>query len=497
MKKYLSYVLAAVMSLSAISSTAVFSEGTGTTVPSVNNMVVFGDGIASGYGLSENEFSYAQICADYLGCNLDSFTANGMSSAELCNILHNPTDEQKEAVRNTDVVVISTGANDIVHVIAKRAIEFAAKKGLLNEGFTTDDIPEDPSISDMNRLIDQKAFKQYANSGMTATLALNTELKAFSMDMRLTDGYNAYGKNQGIIKNQIMPNIDESVKAIREINPNAQIIVQTIYQPLQLSPEYIAKNYSKNSGYTIMLTTVREELNDVMDSFRKELNTIEDIEVVDVLQTFTALEDINDTCDATPGYAYYFTDIQEPVENEDENGKTMNFNPNKKGHAAIASALIGTIKIRDNETGELVTPAPAEREVDPDTGKKEPTLLDTTLDSIEDIADCPPLVMEQIVDVIPEKVVPGDVNNDGFVDATDGSLILSEYANLSVIDAVSELDEEATKRADINYDGRVDAADATFVSMYYAYLSTLQEGAEPITIFQFMDREKNNAALNK
>lgn len=494
MKKYLSLILVASLSLSAVASTAVFAEGTETATPALNNMVVLGDSIASGYGLDENEYSYAELCADYFGCNLDNFATEGLSSAELLKKLQSPSDEQKEAIANSDVIVVSIGGNDMIHYGAKQALSFASAHGLLAEGYTEADIPEDPGIWAMNNMIDKKAFKDYANSGLQATLALNTELRAFSSNLRLTEGNNAYGENKGIIQNEIMANISETVNAIKEINPEAQVIVQTVYQPFQFSPKYIEENYGKNSGYASMLTQFRSTLNDVMVSFREELNDVEGIEVVDVLQAFTGLEDIKSSSDATPGYAYYFTDIQEPTEAEEEGGKTMDFHPNKKGHVAIASALLSKIKVKNTETGELVSPAPATRETDPETGKETPTLISATIDSIEDISECPPLTMEQIVETLPDRVVPGDVNNDGIIDSVDGAIILSEYANLSTIDPVPELDEEASKRADINYDGLIDSSDATYALMYYVYSSTLQEGEETLNIFEFLNKQKMESA---
>lgn len=490
MKKYLSLILAASLSFSAVASTAVFAEGTESAAPTVDNMVVLGDSISRGYGLGENDYSYAQLCADYLGCNLDNFAADGMSSAELCSTLQNVSEEQKQSIMNSDVVVVSIGSNDMIHYGAKQLLDFAAKKGLLNEGFTEDDIPEDPGVYALNQLLDKKAFKDYANSGLKAQLEINTELQAFSQNLRLTEGNNAYGENEGVIHNTIMANIDESVKAIKEINPDAQVIVQTVYQPFQFSPEYIEKHYG-DGGYATMLTQLRTTLNSVMVTFREELQEIEDIEVVDVLQTFTALEDISLSSNATPGYAYYFTNI----EDDEESGTSMDFHPNQKGHVAIASALLSKIKVKDEETGELVTPAPAERDVDPETGEAQPSLLTVTINSIEDLTDCPPLVMEQIVDTMPEMVVPGDVNNDGLVDAVDATAIRVEYALISTGEE-PELDEEATKRADVNYDGKVDARDATYVSMYYAYLSTLQEGETALNIFGYMNQIQMEEATN-
>lgn len=494
MKKFLSFIIAASMSVSAMVSTAVFAEN---TTPAVSNMVVLGDSISSGYGLDKNEYSYAQFCADYLGCNLDNFAADGMSSSELCDMLKNANDTQKQSIKNSEVVVISIGGNDIIHCFAKQILNFAAQKNLLKEGYTAEDIPEDAGASAMNQMLDRNAFKEYVKTDRLAALAINTELKAFSMNLRLTEGFNAYGANQGIIKNEIMTNIKESVGTIKEINPDAQIIVQTVYQPFQFSPDYISKNYADSSSYSSMLTVFREDMNDIMVCFREELQKVEDIEIADVLQTFTALENVDDTSDATPGYAYYFTDIQEPREATEEGGKTTDLHPNQKGHVAIASTVINKIKVKDSITGEMVAPTPAVRDIDPTTEKEIPTLLDTTLNNITDIAYCPPLAMEQIVEAVPERLVPGDVNADGLIDAGDASAILSEYANLSTIGAIRELDEEATKKADINYDGIIDAADATYASMYYAYLSTLQEGEEVISIFQYMNKEQTDMTSNK
>ena len=75
MKKYLSFILSASLTLSAIAPATAIAEGTENTSPTLDNMVVLGDSIARGYGLSETEHSYAEICADYFGANLDNFGA--------------------------------------------------------------------------------------------------------------------------------------------------------------------------------------------------------------------------------------------------------------------------------------------------------------------------------------------------------------------------------------------------------------------------------------
>ncbi|MDE6671560.1 MAG: leucine-rich repeat protein [Ruminococcus sp.] len=66
----------------------------------------------------------------------------------------------------------------------------------------------------------------------------------------------------------------------------------------------------------------------------------------------------------------------------------------------------------------------------------------------------------------------GDVNNDGFIDSVDASLVLSEYALLSTENGIGEFTPEQNTIADLNKDGEVNASDATLILMYYSYLST-------------------------
>ena len=312
---------------------------------------------------------------------------------------------------------------------------------------------------------------------MTASLALNSLIKSSSRNLRLTTN-----NNKGIIPNEIMVNIDKTVKQLKEINPDAQIIVQTVYQPLQLSKRYVEKNY--NSGHAIMINTLRDTLDDIMNTFRTELQKIQDIEIIDVYGTFTANGNVASSRD-NPGHAYYFTDMEKSyvtIGGDD----TINLYPNQKGHLAISSLLIDKIKVNDKETGESVKPVSAERPVDETTGEIIPTVFNQVYYSIEDIGSYPPLAMEQIVEALPDKVYPGDINNDGDTDAVDATAILEEYASLSTHSGTTLTDEEV-KKADINYDGIVDANDATQVLMYYAYRSTEHEG-ETLNIFGYMNK---------
>ena len=69
------------------------------------------------------------------------------------------------------------------------------------------------------------------------------------------------------------------------------------------------------------------------------------------------------------------------------------------------------------------------------------------------------------------KYVLGDLNGDYFIDASDASLILQQYA-LSSTGNEYTLGENALKAGVITNDEALDSSDASSVLAYYAFTST-------------------------
>lgn len=65
----------------------------------------------------------------------------------------------------------------------------------------------------------------------------------------------------------------------------------------------------------------------------------------------------------------------------------------------------------------------------------------------------------------------GNINGDEYIDAVDATIVLTEYAELSVNNP-STLSEEQSKFADVNADGQVNAVDSSLILSYYAEVST-------------------------
>lgn len=65
----------------------------------------------------------------------------------------------------------------------------------------------------------------------------------------------------------------------------------------------------------------------------------------------------------------------------------------------------------------------------------------------------------------------GDTDGNGAVDASDASLVLSDYS-LTSTGGTSMFNATQKLNADINADGSIDASDASYILSYYAYIST-------------------------
>lgn len=65
----------------------------------------------------------------------------------------------------------------------------------------------------------------------------------------------------------------------------------------------------------------------------------------------------------------------------------------------------------------------------------------------------------------------GDVDENGVIDASDATLTLQTYGELST-NRPASISARQQKAADTNKDGKIDSSDATDILMYYSYLST-------------------------
>lgn len=449
MKKTLALIISSVLGVSSLcipSSVSAESKG---------GLVILGDSISSGSGLdTATEYNYGQICADYLGCDVSNFAKDGDDTDNLINLIKTDSNV-KESISSADTIVISIGSNDIMHFISKEIITFAAGKGYLNKGYTTADIPEKPKASDIYTLIkltdengkyeDDCFMKYLINNKLNAALLLSR----ISANLRLTSG-----TYKGYIPNTIIPNIKNICDSVYEINSDAQVIVQTAYQPIQFTEKYYNDRFGTGGQYESMSAAfdmIRTTFVEIMEVMHDELLKVDNIDIADVYYEFTSLENISDSKkNSSQGNAHYFTNIQ-------ASGDKRDIHPNQKGHIAIAAAVLEQI-------GELH-----------DTSDS--VLLRKLYENLEDKANYPEIALETynlVAGKYIEEKPPvneyklGDVNNDEKIDSRDATLQLQQYASSSLTDK-DFLDKTQLLAANVNKDDVVDARDATIILRYYAY----------------------------
>ena len=445
MKKFISVLAAGAIALSSMSALAANAESKKSDT--ANDLVLFGDSIAAGFSVDNSvKYNYGQICADYLGGNVNNYAVSGAESADMIKVIDSLSSEQITNVKNAEYIVISIGGNDLMHYAAKYFLNYAAQKKLLADGADASALPSDPTIQDLLSAIDMKKLQDYAGNKMNM-LDLGTELKKLCAGLRIKNDEKGY---PGIIPAGIIPDIKTAAGKLKSINPNARIIVQTIYQPVQFDPEFIARKYGAGSSYETLIGHIRSNFNDVIREFRKQLSEVEGIEVADVYNYFTSIPEGETQNNANPGHAYYFVNIQ-------KEGKAKDFHPNQKGHVAIASTILNTIGKLHDDSGLL-------------------TQLFTSFDDISDY----PLIALDTYKTAAGNLILADVNFDGKTDARDASIILKNYAVISGNEK-SILSELQNSVADVNKDTSRDAKDASAILRYYAYLSN--KGTDSIEEF--------------
>lgn len=432
MKKIISAALASAM---AASSLSVFSASAESYGSGDIDIMLLGDSIASGTELSANEYNYGKLVADYLGGDVWNYAVSGYKSDDTLAQLRAFDSTQKAQLADSEVVVISIGGNDMIAYTTEVLLDFAAQNNLLAEGKTPADIPEKKDFNTLTEFFDMDAVKEYT-SNFANGLKFNDKLDSIYRNLTYTDSQTNGSAYKQVIAKQIIPNIKAMTEEIKAVNPNARVIVQTIYNPLQFSKEYethLQETYS--ASYYTAYVQFKTIFHNVTRRFSEQLKEVEGIEIADVLDIFSSADSNSQK------YGWYFTDMQSGRENAD-------IHPTQAGHTAIAVAVLDTI----GETRE-------------DGG-----LLAMTMKSLSNGENYPEYAKEKYSKYA-GKYVLGDLNGDMTINSSDASLILEQYALLSTGKAPT-ISDDMIKAGKISADDTVDSTDASVILAYYAATAT-------------------------
>lgn len=212
--------------------------------------VAFGDSIAAGYGLPSKSDAYPSILAKDLGFSLHNWARNGQTSNGLLNQIIALSRGEKETLSQAKLITISIGGND---------------------------------------LIGEENAPRVLTNALVAILSGNYTLSPYMLTVYET----------------LKSNLKKSISAIRDINPDATIFLQTLYNP------YSTPGYTYN-GYDIGFQ---------LHFYISHINTIFQ-EVLEEIGGFYIAE----TAEALNGVSEYFYN-------------NFDFHPTASGHIAIAEVI--------------------------------------------------------------------------------------------------------------------------------------------------------------
>lgn len=253
--------------LSAAAAVFVILTGTLSVNAEVTeNITVLGDSISTGYGLDDSQLSYCGYLQEYFDADLDNFAKDGKQTSELLEQIENDSNV-RESLVNADLICVTIGGNDVLQIFLD-------------------------SMSELN------------------SKSANTNGEHFEFSQEFVQGFiMKFASAIGPAAAQAGENITEIREQIRELNPDASIIMQTVYNPFE---------------------TDDEKLNGIMKP----------------LKTFTALYlgVINNAVKQQP---VIIADIHEKF-NENSwlytNIREFDIHPNYVGHMLIAEEIIQTLK---------------------------------------------------------------------------------------------------------------------------------------------------------
>ena len=219
---FLSSTVLAVSSLSALPARQVSAENT------YNNIVILGDGISSGYALENAESGYYDILADCTGGIVTNYAVSGDTIADLINVLDDTS--KQPAVRQADLICISIGSNDLL-CPAQTYLERYQADG---EDF----------ITTCKRLA--KEGDLFYHAGRITALLRDT-------------------------RNNACENYSNLESKLRALNPDATIVMETLYNPFEMSAAMLDSHNpsaSDRTNYSRFLNYVKNTEKSLNDAIR-------------------------------------------------------------------------------------------------------------------------------------------------------------------------------------------------------------------------------------
>lgn len=345
------------------------------------SLLILGDSISSGEGLADGEYGYYDYVAECTGSALTNLAQSGTSTEELLNLISDAANQ--DAIKKADIISISIGGNDLMQP-AKDYFATLQKDG-------------ETMIQTAKRLAKEGDIVKIMGN-LTATLR---------------------APRQAAIANY--PVIEEKLRAL---NPDAKIVMQTLYNPFEVSESYLQGRGSSASdikNFNTLMTYVNNN--------EKQLNT-----AIAALETVKTAE----VGEAFKGESLIYDRV---LENDPH--------PTALGHALIAATVLDAIGDVSGKSAKL---------------KKTLDGLDPAVAAQISAGD--KKLIEKYVLSDAGEPLRGDVTLDGEISVEDAQKALIAYTEAYAGNPV-DLTDAQRKAADVNGDGELSVEDAQFILIYY------------------------------
>ncbi|MCR4759871.1 MAG: hypothetical protein K5705_06335 [Oscillospiraceae bacterium] len=395
MKKLVSAVLSGMMLCAAAASVPTVTVSAEEQIPTdtlipmeqvPNYYLILGDSISTGYGLEYHSLSYAKQLNSPV---MKSWASDGTTTAQLLETLND--DSVKVDIKRSSNIIISIGGNDLLQPV------LAYVEGNRQEG--------ESLLQTLKRLASSKG----------ADVVLGEVTKALRAP-----------------KNQAKANIAAIAATLTELNPNAKIVFQTLYNPFEVPESMVTERGFSMKDFNLLTNYINGNEGILNEAMKAQEESYENVLVADVGAAFA-------------GTGWLYTRVLD-----------SDVHPSALGHALIAATVMKTIGAAANSSVGIYH------------------TLDTTPDSVFTQVPEDDMALMCRYEKVPAAYALGDVNGDGKVNAVDSRLALVEYTYGFIgLDGVLDSTEKAA--ADINKDEKIALFDSHAILKYYTYLVLAKE----------------------
>lgn len=345
--------------------------------PAGSSIVILGDGGSA--KPSDGTYGYFDYIAECTGSTITNLAGYGMTTDDLITILNDTS--KAETIQTADIICVSIGANDLIQ----------------------------PTISYVNTM------RQKDETTKQLIKRLSEEGDVVKLASGLTNALRDP-------RSHAMENYPIITEKLRSLNPDAKIILQTIYNPFYC---YLDVQTEPDERASYGMEYIDGNLNLLNKTMKKQ----ENIEIADVSAVFT-------------GKSWSYCQEME-----------KEFVPTALGHAWIASIIMNQMGVSSKTSDQMTqlidkTPAETLKQIPADDLKLIQPYVNTDL---------------SIFIAAPLK---GDVSGNGEVDIEDAQLTLNAYVDI-MSGKKNTLSAEQIMAADVNGDNAVSIEDAQFILNYY------------------------------